>query len=311
MKRIILFLTIAASALLPTAAQEALSSAVERLQGEYPQYAVYHKAIQPHESGKLQSTIVTFSCGNVNRLRSADIDSLMAAFEREVPNAKESIRYANKIGRDTISYILNFGAMGIADNGPSLLMNNPVLGDENNRAVALLQRGAHSLWVAVKNTVLLADTTQGGIDYAPIQALIAAEHSPQMGATCRPVFYQCDGYDKTTDITHFHTNYHSECPTTGLIYTLPPREGNRALFEKYRQALRAVFDKIGRHAATFYGQDNVIVLNDEDKKATVVCLQPDGALSVLQVEEPEGFLYIPYMVNGRIRATYRNGQFGD
>lgn len=222
MKRIILFLTIAASALLPAAAQEALSSAVERLQGEYPQYAAYHKAIQPHENGKLQSTIVTFSCGNVNRLRSADIDSLMAAFEREVPNAKESIRYANRIGRDTISYILNFGAKNATENGESVIMGNQMLGNKKNRAVALLQLGEQSLWTAVKNTVQLPDTADVGIDYAPLQTLIRTEHSTEKGAVCREAFYQCRNYHETADLRHFHHTNHAEYPTTGHIYTLPP-----------------------------------------------------------------------------------------
>lgn len=311
MKRHALSLALTACLTLPLLAQDPLFPAVKRLQKEFPQYTGCYKKIQPNASGRLHIYIVSFKCTNVANINPASINSVIAAFEREMPNATETIRYANKINGDTISYILNYGAKNATENGESVIMGNQMLGNKKNRAVALLQLGEQSLWTAVKNTVQLPDTADVGIDYAPLQTLIWTEHSTEKGAVCREAFYQCRNYHETADLRHFHHTNHAEYPTTGHIYTLPPRAGNELLYEKYRQTALDAFDKIGRHAATFYEDGYTFSLIDEDKKATVVCLQPDGSLSVLQLEEPNGFLFIPFAGKGRIRATYRNGQFGD
>lgn len=310
MKRILIPLLFAAAAF-PLAAQEALITAVERLQKEYPQDATWTVAVQATSTGVSRSTVVNFSSQNAAGLRRSALDSIVATFEQELPRATESIRYANKTKADTLSFILNYDAQSLDRNSSATVLGNIVLGSQKNRAVALLQRGEQTVWVAVKSTVQIADTMHQGIDYAPIEKLIASELVAK-GATCRPANYQCEGYEATNAFLHNHYQSHmnGQHPTTGLLYVLPPSPGNLALFEKFRYAAREVLARSRRHSYSHFEKAGHMDFCDEWKRAVVVHIQPDGSLAVLRAEEPAGQLYIPFFQN-KLFATYRNGHFGD
>jgi len=310
MKRILITLLLAATPF-ALAAQEALFAAVERLQKEYPQGTMWGMEVQPAATGASHITAVNFTCRNTALLSRPAIDSIVAAFERELPRATESIRYANKAKSDTVSFILNYGERSIDNDSTTTFLGNFILGNPNNRAVALLQRGKQTVWVAVKSTVQMTDTTHQGIDYAPIDKLIATEMVAK-GATCRPAIYQCAGYHATSSYLHCHSQAHmnGQYPTTGLFYLLPPAPGNWALLEKFRQTVKAAFAQSRNHFYNYTEERGHLDACDEWKRAIVVHMQPDGSLAVLKAEDPSGQIYIPYYKH-KLYPTFRNGQFGD